>query len=171
MMNGKNIIKKFYWKMLLILIIAGILVQTVQHYSYAQASKAVQDEYMTQKIIDPETGRDITGQYIAEKLRALERIADDIINNAVSEFKKNADTKQAIYDDACREIHVRLGMGSIGPATAAAAPLMREKKKRLAELLEMDKDYKLLLPFEKDGLILFKASPQSMVKLVFSKTK
>jgi len=31
-----------------------------------------------------------------------------------------------------------LGMGSIGPATAAAGPLMDSKKQKLAQLLDID---------------------------------
>ena len=35
------------------------------------------------------------------------------------------------------QIHEKLGMGSIGPATAAAGPLMEEKKQKLAKILEI----------------------------------
>ena len=123
----------------------------------AQAGRAMPDEVKTQRMRDPETGRDITGEYIAEKLKYLEKIADRIIQHAADEFLRRPDKKQEIYERAYQEIHQRLGMGSIGPATAAAGPLMTQKKARLAELLDIKKNdrpgfaHQELLPFEKDG--------------------
>ena len=98
----------------------------------------VKDEDLTQRIIDPSTGKDITGEYINRRLKELEIVADEIIRNALNQFKENKEHKVNIYQKAYWEIHKKLGMGSIGPATAAAAPLMEKKKIKLATLLEID---------------------------------
>ena len=64
-------------------------------------------------------------------------MADEIIEHAVEEYRKDPDRRGEIYEKAYLELHERLGMGSIGPATAAAGPLMNNKKRRLAELLDI----------------------------------
>ncbi len=46
--------------------------------------------------------------------------------------------KKEVYQKAYWEIHNELGMGSIGPATAAAGPLMERKKKKLAKVLGIE---------------------------------
>jgi hypothetical protein len=94
-------------------------------------------------IIDPETGRDMTDEYIAGRLKELKRVADKIIKRAVARYRKDPDKKKIIYTRAYWEIHEKLGMGSIGPATAAAGPLMDQKKMRLAELLDVDEEHRL----------------------------
>ncbi len=96
------------------------------------------DKDLMQRVIDPITGRDITGEYINERLIELEKIANNIIKSALSEYKKNPEKKINIYEKTFWLIHEKLGMGSIGPATAAAGPLMDEKKRQLAKLLEVD---------------------------------
>jgi spore coat protein CotH len=98
----------------------------------------IQHENLTQKIIDPSTGKDITGEYVNQRLRELEKGADEIIENALKEFQEHEADKVNIYQKAYWEIHEKLGMGSIGPATAAAGPLMERKKEKLAKLLEID---------------------------------
>ena len=98
----------------------------------------VKDENLTQRIIDPSTGKDITGEYINQRLRELEKVADEIIQDALKKFQEHEANKVNIYQKAYWEIHKKLGMGSIGPATAAAAPLMEKKKIKLATLLEID---------------------------------
>ena len=100
----------------------------------------IEDERLTQRIIDPSTGKDITGEYINQRLRELEKIADDIIKDALKELKENKANKVKIYQKAYWEIHEKLGMGSIGPATAAASPLMERKKHELAILLEIENE-------------------------------
>jgi len=95
------------------------------------------DESLIQRIIDPTTGKDITGEYINQRLKELESIAERIIQDALKEFKQDKDNKINIYKKAYWEIHNRLGMGSIGPATAAAGPLMEKKKQKLAKVLEI----------------------------------
>ena len=100
----------------------------------------VRDENLTQRIIDPSTGEDITGKYINQRLKELEIVANEIIKDAMKEFKENKENKVNIYQKAYWEIHEKLGMGSIGPATAAAGPLMEKKKRELAILLEIDVD-------------------------------
>ena len=93
-----------------------------------------------QRVVDPETGKDITGKYISEKLEELDGIAEEIINRASEEYLNDPARKEEIYEQAYEEIHNRLGMGSIGPATAAAAPLMEEKKRKLARVMNVEYD-------------------------------
>ena len=52
--------------------------------------------------------------------------------------------RREFYEAAHGEIYKRLGVGSIGPATAAAGPLMREKMWELAEALGIDESDRLL---------------------------
>ena len=98
----------------------------------------IEDERLTQRIIDPTTGKDITGEYINQRLRELEKVADEIIQDALKKFQEHEANKVNIYQKAYWEIHEKLGMGSIGPATAAASPLMERKKHELAILLEIE---------------------------------
>ena len=93
------------------------------------------DEDLIQKVIDPKTGRDITGEYISNKLKQLEVEAEKIIKDAVAELNAHPTKRLDIYEKTYWLIHERLGMGSIGPATAAAGPLMAEMKQKLAEAL------------------------------------
>ena len=98
----------------------------------------IEDERLTQRIIDPSTGKDITREYVNQRLRELENVADDIIKDALKELQEHEADKMNIYQKAYWEIHEKLGMGSIGPATAAAGPLMERKKHELATSLEID---------------------------------
>jgi len=97
----------------------------------------IKERNLTQRIIDPCTGRDITREHINQRLKELENVAEKIIEVALQEFRQNRSNKLQIYQHAYWEIHNKLGMGSIGPATAAAGPLMEEKKQKLAEVLEV----------------------------------
>ena len=97
----------------------------------------ITDEHMVQRVIDPETGKDITGEYISQRLKELDKTADMIIDNAFQDFRKDHNKKSEIYEEAYWQIHEKLGMGSIGPATAAAGPLMEKKKQKLAKVLEI----------------------------------
>jgi len=103
-----------------------------------EKEKKIIDENLTQRVIDPNTGRDITGEYINQRLIELEIVAEKIIDSALKEYKLDQSNKKEIYKKAYWKIHSELGMGSIGPATAAAGPLMEEKKQQLAEVLEID---------------------------------
>ena len=96
------------------------------------------DEHMVQRVIDPETGKDITGEYINQRLEELDNIADLMIDKAIQDFRKDHNKKLEIYNKVYWQIHEKLGMGSIGPATAAAGPLMEKKKQKLAKVLEID---------------------------------
>ena len=102
-----------------------------------EKDKTIIEENLTQRIIDPNTGRDITGEIVSQKLKELEIVAENIIQSALNESKQDQSNKQEVYEKAYWEIHNKLGMGSIGPATAAASPLMEEKKQKLAEVLEI----------------------------------
>jgi len=97
----------------------------------------ITDEHMVQRVIDLDTGKDITGEYINQRLKELDKTADLIINKAFQNFQMDHNKKAEIYETAYWQIHEKLGMGSIGPATAAAGPLMEEKKQKLAKILEI----------------------------------
>jgi hypothetical protein len=97
-----------------------------------------------QMAIDPETGRDITGEVISRRLKELDIVGDEIIESAMSEYKKFPDKKMEIYEKAHWEIHEKIGTGSIGPATAAAGPLMYEKKAKLADMLNIEEKDRLM---------------------------
>ncbi len=97
----------------------------------------ITDEHMVQRVIDPETGKDITGEYINQRLEELDKIADVMIDKAFQDFRNNHSKKMEIYEETYWQIHEKLGMGSIGPATAAAGPLLENKKQKLAKVLEI----------------------------------
>ena len=96
------------------------------------------EEPLIQKVIDPTTGRDITGEYISGRLKELEKIAEKMVADALKAYEEDPSQKKAIYEKCYWKIHNKLGMGSIGPATAAAGPLMDRMKKKLAESLDVD---------------------------------
>ena len=98
----------------------------------------ITDGHIVQRVIDLDTGKDITGEYISQRLRELDKIADIIIDKAFQDFRKDSNKKTEIYEESYWQIHEKLGMGSIGPATAAAGPLMEKKKQKLAQLLNID---------------------------------
>jgi len=103
-----------------------------------EKDKTIIDESLTQRVIDPDTGRDITGEYINQRLKELEIVGEKIIQSALKEYKQDQSNKKKVYEKAYWKIHNKLGMGSIGPATAAAGPLMDKKKLKLANLLEIN---------------------------------
>ncbi|MBY9012132.1 MAG: hypothetical protein KGD70_07150 [Candidatus Lokiarchaeota archaeon] len=103
-----------------------------------EKDKRIIDESLTQRVIDPNTRRDITGEYINQRLKELEIVAEKIIQVALKEYMQDQSKKKNIYQKAYWKIHNELGMGFIGPATAAAGPLMEEKKHKLGEVLEID---------------------------------
>ena len=106
-------------------------------------SKFQKDEEMIQKCIDPNTGRDITNEHIKQRLIELEKIANDIIINAIEESKGNQDKIKKVYEKFYWKIHQKLGIGSIGPATAAAGPLMYSKMDELADKLGISKEERI----------------------------
>ena len=93
------------------------------------------NEIPIQRVIDLKTGRDITGEYITQRLKELEILADKIIQHATSDVEANPETSKRIYETTYWEIHEKLGSGSIGPATCVASGLMEEKKEELADVL------------------------------------
>jgi hypothetical protein len=107
-------------------------------------NKKFPDMFETEKVIDPLTGSDITAEYVNQRLKELEIIAEKIIKLALESYKKNPDNKKEIYEKAYGDIHEKLGMGSIGPATALASPLMSKKKNKLADLLDIELTDRLL---------------------------
>ena len=109
-----------------------------------EKSQFPREEEMIQKIIDPVTGKDITAEHIYQRLIELEKVANDIIVNAIEESKENPDEIKKIYEKFYWEMHQRLGVGSIGPATAAAGPLMYSKMDELANKLGISKEERIL---------------------------
>jgi len=104
----------------------------------------IRDDLMDQKVIDLKTGRDITGEYVGRRLKELEALANNIIISAKNECNaKSPQETREIYKRTYWEIHEKLGMGSIGPATAAAGPLMYEKMDELADKLGIPEEERI----------------------------
>ena len=101
------------------------------------------EDEMIQKCIDPITGKDITAEHIHQRLIELEKVANDIILNAIEESKGNSGKIKTVYEKFYWEIHQKLGVGSIGPATAAAGPLMYSKMDELANKLGISKEERI----------------------------
>ena len=98
-------------------------------------SKRRHEEDMVQRVIDLETGEDITAKYVSKRLRELEELADGLIEKAIEELTLDPGRGDDIYERYESEMHERIGTGSIGPATAAAGPLLSAKKYELAQRL------------------------------------
>ncbi len=75
-----------------------------------------------------------TGRYVNEKLMELELIADEIIKFTDWRLQENPKQKEKILEETKRWLSLRIGQGSIGPATGAAGPLLEKKLKELEEL-------------------------------------
>ncbi len=84
-----------------------------------------------QKVVDAETGQDITGQYIREGLEKLKEIGHRLIETAQFLVERHPDWKENIYEDFRDWLQIVIGQGSLGPATAAAAPLLRSLQEEL----------------------------------------
>jgi len=69
--------------------------------------------------------------YIDDKLKELEIIADALIEFALWRSENHPDKREFILNETRDWLFQKLGQGSIGPATAAADPLLRRK---IAEL-------------------------------------
>lgn len=102
------------------------------------------NEDTVQKVIDLKTGKDITGEYISQRLGELEILEEDIIKNAIREAEANPNHSREIFKKTYWEIHERLGSGSIGLATAVASGLMEEKKMKLADALEIKSENRII---------------------------
>ena len=98
------------------------------------------DEELVQRVVDLKIGEDITGEYITQRLKELEILADEIIQQAARTVEVDPESQGEIYESTYWEIHEKLGSGSIGPATAVASGLMAEKKEELAKLLGINRD-------------------------------
>ena len=95
---------------------------------------------MVQRVIDLKTGEDITANHISRRLDELEELADKLIERAVEELTHDPASRDEIYERYESEMHDRIGTGSIGPATAAAGPLLSAKKYELAQRLGVPAD-------------------------------
>lgn len=99
--------------------------------------KRVREEDMVQRVIDLDTGEDITARYVSRRLHELEELADEMIEKAVEELALDPTRRDEIHQRYESEMHERIGVGSIGPATAVAAGLLSNKKRELARRLGM----------------------------------
>ena len=103
-------------------------------------SQGRREEDMVQRVIDLDTGEDITAKYITKRLGELEELADRLIEKALEELTRDPTSRDEIYERYESEMHDRIGTGSIGPATAAAGPLLSAKKYELAQRLGVPAD-------------------------------
>ncbi len=85
-----------------------------------------------QRVVDPGTGRDNTGQYIHEGLQKLEEIGRKLLDTAQWLAERHPDWKEKIYEDFQDWLHIVIGQGSLGPGTAAAGPLLSQMQEELA---------------------------------------
>ena len=74
--------------------------------------------------------------YIEDKLKELEIIANVLIEFALWRLENNRDKKDIILSETREWMFQRIGQGSIGPATAAADPLLRRKISELEAIFE-----------------------------------
>ena len=79
-----------------------------------------------------------TSSYINDKLKELELVADELIKFAMWRWERNPKEKDIILKETEDWLTQRIGHGSIGPATAAAGPLLREKIEELRLLFKKD---------------------------------
>ena len=79
-----------------------------------------------------------TSSYINDKLKELELIANELIKFAMWRWERNPKEKDTILKETEEWLNQRIGHGSIGPATAAAEPLLREKIEELRLLFKKD---------------------------------
>ena len=79
-----------------------------------------------------------TSSYINDKLKELELVADELIKFAMWRWERNPKKKEIILKETEDWLNQRIGHGSIGPATAAAGPLLREKIEELRILFKKD---------------------------------
>ena len=79
-----------------------------------------------------------TSSYINDKLKELELVADELIKFAIWRWERNPKEKDTILKETEDWLNQRIGHGSIGPATAAAGPLLREKIEELRLLFKKD---------------------------------
>ncbi|MBU0580685.1 MAG: hypothetical protein KKA19_05870 [Candidatus Margulisbacteria bacterium] len=128
---------------IVVLLIIGCLLSTPVIAGAEKVTKEDLGEVETQKVIDPQTGRDLTGEYVAQKLKELEETADEIIRDAFEEYVDNPQAKIKVYKAAIADLQELLDSGSIGPATGAAVPLIEIKKKELADKFEVNQEDRL----------------------------
>ena len=98
-----------------------------------------------------ENGKDITGPYIGEKLEELKAFADSVIVRAEAAYRRRPENKHQIFLEHFRELNGRLAPGAIGPASAAAMPLLQDKQEELAAKLEYDLTGFLFGGFDPEG--------------------
>jgi len=74
--------------------------------------------------------------YIEEKLEELSLISDELIKFAHWFWRRNPENKDLFLKETEAYLIQRVGHGSIGPATAAAEPLLDKKLKELNSIFE-----------------------------------
>ncbi len=91
-------------------------------------------DHDVERIMGDDSGEG-TARYVRRRLAELAAEADTVIDLASRAHTDSPDDRNEIYREAWWELHLRLGQGSIGPATSAAAPLLNEKQTHLAARL------------------------------------
>ena len=76
--------------------------------------------------------------YIEEKLDELALISDELIQFSYWLGKRNPQNYDILFKETEIYLTQRIGHGSIGPATAAAEPLLRKKLKELYSLFKKE---------------------------------
>lgn len=92
----------------------------------------------TQMVVDPDSGRDITGEYVRERLEILEVQGEEIVATCAWLARRHPEWTETLRTDGERRLHEVIGTGSIGPATAAAGPLLERLKRALREALSRE---------------------------------
>ena len=90
--------------------------------------------YDEQKIEITDEQVSLNTSYIDDKLKELEIIADALIEFALWRLENHPDKRELILNETRDWLFQKLGQGSIGPATAAADPLLRRKIAELEQL-------------------------------------
>jgi hypothetical protein len=88
--------------------------------------------------LDNTTGEH-TSNYIEEKLKELEIIAEEIISFGIWRYEQNPQNKEEIFKETEERLIFRIGHGSIGPATAAAGPLLNKKMNKLYSIFKKER--------------------------------
>ncbi len=79
-------------------------------------------------------GKDMTGDVINKRLKELEIAADEIIHFTLWRWEHSPEEKDKIFKETEDYLVQTIGQGSIGPATAAAGPLLEKKINELHDL-------------------------------------
>lgn len=127
-------------KIVVSLITLFVLLQTTGLALGEKVSKKEVFPAEKQAIIDPQTGQDVTGEYLAPKIEALKKSADQVIDQALAEYKKDPQNKIEIYKKGSIKIAEGLSSVSLGPATGMIDTIIKEKQDELGEKMGAEKE-------------------------------